>query len=92
MHVLTALLAALPADVGQPTPVQPPGTQDLNTLLNWMLWGVNFALILGVLVVAAMMAIAWKRGESGEHVSRLGWILGAGVLATGASTIINTLV
>lgn len=30
-------LAASPAlaDVGQPTPVRPPGTEGLSTLLNW---------------------------------------------------------
>ena len=58
---LTATPAA--ADVSQPTPIRPPGTEGLTTLLNWGMWLVTFAGIVGVLISAGSMMLAHRRGQ-----------------------------
>jgi len=56
------------ADVPNPTPVQPPGTDGVNTILGWMMWG-GFAVAVGALIaVGILVALSLGRGEGG-HVS-----------------------
>ena len=90
----SALLAAGPALAAAPTPgqVQPPGTQGLTTMLGWGGWLVSFVCVAGILVVAAMMALRHRRGEAGESLSSLGWVLGACVLGSAAGPIANALI
>lgn len=88
-----ALAGASPA-YAAPTPgnVQPPGTQGLNTMLDWGGWGVSFVCVAGILVVAAMMALKHRRGEGGgEAMGSLGWVLGACVLLSAAGPLANAL-
>ena len=80
------------ADIPTPTGVQPPGTQGLTTVLNWTFWGVTFLCVVGVLMVAGAMAVAHRRGEGGEHLSKLGWVMGACVLGAAGAQLVNTLV
>lgn len=79
------------ADIGAPTPVQPPGTAGLSTLLNWALWLVTFAAVIGVFITAGSMMLAHRRGEGSEQAAKLGWVLGGCVAAAGATAIVNTL-
>jgi hypothetical protein len=90
----TGLLLAGPALAAAPTPgqVQPPGTQGLTTMLGWGGWLVSFVCVAGILVVAAMMALRHRRGEAGESLSSLGWVLGACVLGSAAGPIANALI
>lgn len=85
------LWAFLPADITPPTPVQPPGTQGLTTLLGWVAWGVTLLCVLGVLLVAAKMAVSHRRGEGSEAVNNLGWVMGACVLAASGAQLVNVL-
>jgi hypothetical protein len=80
------------AAVPKPTGVQPPGTQGLSTVLNWTFWGVTFLCVVGVLTVAGTMAVAHRRGEGGEHLAKLGWVMGACVLGAAGAQLVNTLV
>ena len=82
----------LAADIPTPTGVQPPGTQGLTTVLNWTFWGVTFLCVVGVLMVAGAMAVAHRRGEGGEHLAKLGWVMGACVLGAAGAQLVNTLV
>jgi hypothetical protein len=76
-----------------PTPVQPPGVEQLATLLNWLSWSVSVACIAGVLVVAGLMALAHRRGGDGsESFGRLGLVLAAAVLGSAAGPVVNALV
>jgi hypothetical protein len=79
------------ADITAPSPEQPPGTQGLSTLLNWALWLVTFAAVIGVFITAGSMMLAHRRGEGSEQAAKLGWVLGGCVAAAGASAIVNTL-
>ena len=86
-------LSASPAaaDVNAPTPQRPPGTEGLTTLLNWGMWVITFAGIVGVLIAAGSMMLAHRRGEGGEQASRLGWVLGGCCVAAAAGPIVNVL-
>ena len=79
-------------NIPTPTGVQPPGTNGLTTVLNWVFWGVTFLCVVGVLMVAGAMAVAHRRGEGGEHLAKLGWVMGACVLGAAGSQLVNTLV
>lgn len=84
----TAVLAAVP----KPNGTQPPGTQKLTTVLDWTFWGVTFLCVIGVLMVAGAMAVSHRRGEGGEHLAKLGWVMGACVLGGAGSALVNALV
>ena len=92
VHLAAKGESVLAADVPRPTGVQPPGTQGLTTVLNWTFWGVTFMCVVGVLMVAGAMAVAHRRGEGGEHLAKLGWVMGACVLGAAGSQLVNTLI
>jgi len=79
-------------NIPQPNGQQPPGTQGLTTVLNWTFWGVTFLCVVGVLMVAGAMAVSHRRGEGGEHLAKLGWVMGACVLGAAGTQLVNTLV
>ena len=72
-------------------PAAPPGTQKLQTILNYGGWMVTFLCAGGFLAVAGTMALQHRRGEGGEHVGKLGMVMGAAVLGTAAGPIITVL-
>ena len=47
------------ADITPPTPTRPPGTEGLTTLMNWGMWIVTFAGIIGVLIANFIVDIAY---------------------------------
>jgi hypothetical protein len=75
-----------------PGNTQPPGTAGLLTMLSWASWIVSFLCVVGVLLVAGTMAVRHHRGEGGEALGRLGWVLGACVLGSGAGAIAGALI
>jgi ribose/xylose/arabinose/galactoside ABC-type transport system permease subunit len=64
-------------------------TEKVDLVLGIVAWAGTAAGVAGVLVVGAMMAISVKRGESSEHMSRLGMVLGGCVLVSTAGPLIN---
>lgn len=89
----TVLAAAVRlAQIPQPTGIQPPGTEGLSTILGWVAWGVTFVCVVGVFLVAGKMAISHRRGEGGESVGQLGWVMGACILGASATSLVNVLV
>ena len=90
-----ALAAASPARAaGAPTPnsQQPPGVEGLTTLLGWGSWLVSFVCVAGLLIVAGMMALQHNRGQGGQAMGSLGWVLGACVIGAAAGPIANALI
>lgn len=97
LFVLTPALALISTATAVAAPVpgqeQPPGTQGLTTMLNWGGWLVSFVCVVGLLIVAAMMALKHRRGEGGgEAMGSLGWVLGACVLGSAVGPIANALI
>ncbi|WP_329529481.1 hypothetical protein [Streptomyces sp. NBC_01462] len=87
------ILATAPTPSGGvPQPVSnAPGdlTAKVNTVLGIVAWAGTAAGVLGVLVTGAMMAVSAKRGESSEHMSRLGMVLGGCVLVATAGPLVS---
>ncbi|MGF3140993.1 hypothetical protein [Streptomyces diastaticus] len=69
----------------------PPGWDKMLTLLHWVFLVVTVFLVAGVLLVAGRMAIAYNRGEAGEHGTRLGVVCFACILAASASGLVTVL-
>jgi hypothetical protein len=79
--------------IDQPGQVQPPGQigADVNRVLGWVMWLAVTACVAGIIITAARMAIAHRRGGDSD-VAQLGWVLGACVLIGSAAFIVNQLV
>ncbi|BCB86530.1 hypothetical protein Psuf_038430 [Phytohabitans suffuscus] len=45
--------------------------------------------MIGVLVTGAVMAISQRRGDGGEHMGRLGWVLAGCVLVASAGPLVS---
>lgn len=81
-------LTAFAISVG--TPAQPPGTQKITTLLQWAAWGVSIACVLGVFVIAGMLALRHHRGEGGgENLGKLGFVFLAAILGAAAGPMVT---
>ncbi|MEY2249326.1 hypothetical protein ACN6K9_006219 [Streptomyces sp. SAS_267] len=78
------------AGVPQPA-ANAPGelTSKVNTVLGIAAWAGTAAGVAGVLITGAMMAMSVKRGESSEHMSRLGMVLGGCVLVATAGPLVS---
>ncbi|WP_422751771.1 hypothetical protein [Micromonospora sp. WMMD708] len=91
------LFARLPMapDPGPGSGINPkpgaPGqlTTLVNKLLGLIAWAGTAAGVAGVLITGTMMAISVKRGESSEHMSRLGLVLGGCILVAVAGPLAN---
>ena len=80
--VVEALLAA---------GVQPPGADKFNMIIGWVTWICTAICGIGFVIIGTMLAVSIRRGEAGEHASRLG-AAAAGVVIVGvASQIVNQL-
>ncbi|MCX4904455.1 hypothetical protein [Streptomyces sp. NBC_00878] len=80
----------LAAGVPQPQSNAPGAlTGKVNTVLGILAWAGTAAGVTGVLITGAMMAISVKRGESSEHMSRLGMVLGGCVLVATAGPLVT---
>lgn len=70
----------------------PPGAEGFETILRWAAFLALGICVLGVIVAGAMMAVSGRRGEGGEHMSRLGWVLAACIVVGSASGLVGALV
>lgn len=86
-HLSTKLRVLRPADVPNPERQAPDGLGPaIENMLGAAAWAGTAAGVLGVLITGTMMAISLKRGESSEHVSRLGMVLAGCCLIATAGT------
>ena len=96
MTSLTSVTLTTPAlaagNAPNPTYVQPPGTGGLTTILGYGAWTVAFLCTVGILLVAGTMAVKHRRGEGGESLGALGWVLGACVLGAASGSIAGSLI
>ena len=79
---------APPGGVFKPTPSAPGDLETLvSKLLGLVAWAGTAAGVAGVLITGIMMAVSMKRGESSEHMSRLGMVLGGCILVSAAGPL-----
>ncbi|MDO5867023.1 MULTISPECIES: integral membrane protein [Micrococcaceae] len=89
MNVITAITTSTIPD---PTPVVPAEAGGLLTVLNWAS-GIGLVLgVLGVIIVGIGMVIQLRRGEGGESIAKLGWVLMGCIIITGSSGIVRAFV
>lgn len=81
----------LAGSVPNPSPVQPPGTGGITTLLNWLKWIALAISVGGIMAAGAMMSIQSRRGEGGEHVARIGMGLGGVIVISAAAALVGFL-
>lgn len=94
MSPLTELLVdpSVLAAVDVPDPKgKAPGdlTEKVDTVLSLLAWAGTAAGVAGVLITGTMMAVSMKRGESSEHMSRLGMVLGGCILVATAGPVVE---
>ncbi|GIJ24999.1 hypothetical protein Vqi01_01610 [Micromonospora qiuiae] len=94
LGISTALRApdSLAAEVPKPNSdgTLPEGLADkVEQALGLVSWGGTAMGVLGVLITGAVMAISHKRGESSEHMSRLGMVLGGCILVSLAGPLVT---
>lgn len=69
-----------------PAPAR-PGYAGLETVLEWVAWTSLGICVLSLMAAGAMIALRARRGEGGEHLSKIAIILVAAVLIGAASAI-----
>lgn len=90
MRMLTTFLIKAGGAVPNPGRNAPePLTQKVDKVLGIAAWAGTAAGVAGVLITGAMMAISLKRGESSEHMGRLGMVLGGCVLVATAGPLVT---
>jgi hypothetical protein len=89
MNSFSALAASV---IPTPTPTVPEQAKGLLTVLNWAS-GIGLVLgVLGVIIVGIGMVIQLRRGEGGESIGKLGWVLAGCIIITGASGVVRAFV
>ena len=89
MNTITAITTST---IPNPTPVVPPEAGGLLTVLNWAS-GIGLVLgVLGVIIVGITMVIQLQRGEGGQSLAKLGWVLLGCIIITGAAGIVRAFV
>jgi len=100
-------MRTLPLPVTTPAPssggggsgVYDPGTgsapsgleSQVHLLMDIVAWGATSACVVGVAIVAAMMAVSHHRGTGGQHFASLGYVMAACVLIGTAGPIVQFL-
>lgn len=92
MSTLPAIAAELGAAIlalPEPTPEQPPGTEGLSTVMNWIMW-IGYMTALGALIVGGiMLAVSGRRGEGQDAVKRILFPIGGAIVIGAAVGVIG---
>jgi hypothetical protein len=83
------LATVIPAQLPDPAPVQPPGTEAVSTILGWAKWVGLVVCILGLIAAGTLMAVQSRRGEGGEHVGKIGMALGGVIVISAAVALVG---
>jgi hypothetical protein len=65
---------------------------QVHLLMDIVAWGATCACVVGIAIVAAMMAVSHHRGTGGQHFASLGYVMAACVLIGTAGPIVQFLV
>jgi hypothetical protein len=91
LATLTTTAALLPALIN-PTPVAPPGSEPILTIVNWVSWGAIVVAVIGFIVAAGGLALAHHTGREMDNFKGLAFALIAAILVGAAGTIVQTFV
>ncbi|WP_270909019.1 hypothetical protein [Leucobacter sp. UCMA 4100] len=85
-------LAALPAQMPDPAPIQPPNTGGFIAVMGMAKWVALAICGLAIVIAGARMAISHNRGDGGEHMGTLGKILMGVIIITGGVSILGFII
>ncbi|MEO7017081.1 MAG: hypothetical protein ABI067_11145 [Leifsonia sp.] len=68
------------------------GAAGFTEILGWVVWIALAICIMSLIAAGAMLAVNHRRGESSAHLGRLGTILAAVILISGAGSIIAAVI
>ncbi|MBF4636233.1 hypothetical protein ITJ38_17620 [Agreia pratensis] len=91
-NTLLALGIKFAGVLPDPTPEQPPGTEGVNTLLNYLSWGVIVLGLAGFLASAGFLAFAAFTGREINGFKGLVLAIIVCILATGAGAILRAFI
>lgn len=89
---LMATASTFASVIPNPTPEQPPGTEGITTLLNWIAWIVIVLGVAGFLASAGSLAYAAFSGGEVRSLKGLALAIIVCGLATGAGAIMAVFV
>lgn len=82
------LAAVVLANIPDPDPVQPPGTEGFTTVISWIKWIAFTLAAVALIFVAIRMFFRSRAGDGQELVGSLGWIfLGVMIISGGVGFI-----
>jgi|tagenome__1003787_1003787.scaffolds.fasta_scaffold19503999_2 type IV secretory pathway VirB2 component (pilin) len=70
----------------------PPGSEGFITIMGWVKWVALGLCVIALIGAGAMMGFGRARGDGGEHLERVGRILGGVVLISAAFSLVGFLV
>jgi len=65
---------------------------QVHLLMDIVAWGATCACVVGIAIVAAMMAISHHRGTGSQHFASLGYVMAACILIGTAGPIVQFLI
>ncbi|MFC0247003.1 hypothetical protein ACWG8W_12330 [Citricoccus zhacaiensis] len=89
---LMATASTFASVIPNPTPEQPPGTEGITTLLNWISWIVIIIGVAGFLASAGSLVFAAFTGREIQGIKGLAIAIIVCGLATGAGAIMRVFV
>lgn len=70
----------------------PPESAQITTVLSWVMWiGLAIA-ILSLIAMGTLLAVRMSRGEGAASLGRLGLVMSAVIMISGASSVVAALV
>ncbi len=87
---MTAFVRGFHAATFNTNSVQPPGTQGVLTVINWVAWIVFALCAIGLLIAAGRVAIMHRRGQSMEDTGLGGPIIGC-IVGSCAGLVVGAL-
>ncbi|WP_285729764.1 hypothetical protein [Nocardiopsis sp. ATB16-24] len=90
----SSTLAMAPAGFIDNVDTQAPPGLDTGflTVLGWAKWIALAVCVLGLIIAGALMAIQSRRGEGGEHMSKIGMVLAGVIIISAATSLVSFLI
>lgn len=92
LHDVAVVIAAGSDTIGNIAPEAPPGSNGILRLMRWLMW---FVMVAGIAaIIYAGGRLAWEKWN-GQPLESPKMLIGAcigGLIATSASSILNTIV
>ncbi|MDE9366564.1 hypothetical protein PZ938_13205 [Luteipulveratus sp. YIM 133132] len=87
------LAAHLPAEVPNPgSGKKPPGFDKFTDVMGWVKWIALGLCVIALIGAGVSMAMGSRRGDGGEHLQKVGYVLGGVMVISAAVSLIGFLV